>query len=398
MSDSESEDPFIQKSYDLRNTVRSRFTRPPLPEFKARMPPKSKTSASPKSPRQGRNVKTKQKRAKKNNLYPDLDDDAGIRETETESETEDASVDNTGEEEDNVDGANMKRDDLNRLDEESRPYVRPNNRNESRKRAERNMKGNKVDQNDSASAKGSGMGQLLLWMGVLCVIVGVYLVVENRNKGVFSDEVVQPPVDFYKMYKPKFEAIRRKYPSQSTRFWKVIGSAIKRLINVPLSTYPAVIILAVPEGSTKVGTCLAKELVTNLNSIFNHTDPAYIDALSLNSVSAEKMKLDMDKRLISVLSDSRGVVIDHIESLKPQAALLFHGYCDGDNAPYKDAAFILVLHTSTSEHGIRDAKVEEILTELWGRDLGIDEMPALLSRIANSVAVLLPEQNVNCEL
>jgi len=89
-------------------------------------------------------------------------------------------------------------------------------------------------------------------------------------------------------------------------------------------------------------------------------------------------------------------VIDHIEQLKSEAGLLMHGYSDGDNAPYKDAAMFLVLHTNLREMDESGRLTEEYLTKLWGGVLGVDEMPALLSRIANSVAALSPEEGAMC--
>jgi len=168
----------------------------------------------------------------------------------------------------------------------------------------------------------------------------------------------------------------------------VIGSSLKRVMNKPYPSYPAVIIITVPQdtSSSAVSTCLAKEL----------SEPSYIDASKLDNRTPEKMKLALDNELTDVLSVARAVVIDHIEQLKSEAGLLLHGYSDGDNAPYKDAAMFLVLQTNLREMDESGRLTEEYLTKLWGGVLGVDEMPALLSRIANSVAALSPEEGIKC--
>jgi hypothetical protein len=42
----------------------------------------------------------------------------------------------------------------------------------------------------------------------------------------------------------------------------------------------------------------------------------------------------------------RSIAVDHFEQLSPRASLLFHGYCDGDNAPFKNVAIVFILHTN----------------------------------------------------
>jgi len=61
-------------------------------------------------------------------------------------------------------------------------------------------------------------------------------------------------IDFYKLFKPRFDQVRKQYPSQTTRFWRVIGLSLKRVMNEPYPSYPAVIIITVPQDSSAVGT------------------------------------------------------------------------------------------------------------------------------------------------
>ncbi|XP_053381208.1 torsin-1A-interacting protein 2-like [Mercenaria mercenaria] len=236
---------------------------------------------------------------------------------------------------------------------------------------------------------------LILVFGIIAVVIGVMMYFKQRP----SDEPMKsgPSIDYYRLYKPSLEQIKAKYPSQSSRFWRVVNSSIKRLLTEKTETYPAVLLFGIPEIGSETGTCISKDIIRSLNDLFNGTEDGYIYSGNLNSETEGKMKLDLDKKLIKNLENGKGVILDHIEKLPAQTALLLHGYCDGDNAPYKSAAIILGLHiNSTKQLHDQDDFIEDILNGLWEKDLGVDEMPALRSRIANSITVVNPEPNIKC--
>ena len=189
-----------------------------------------------------------------------------------------------------------------------------------------------------------------------------------------------------------FKQIKNSYPAQDARFWKIIGSQVKRVLSND-SMYPAVILLGIPEGHASLGTCVTKKVINAINNAVKMTGDSYINSVSLDQTSAAKAKLNLDENLKTVFAESKGAIIDHVEMLPAKAALLLHGYCDGDNAPYKDVVLFLVLHTELERNNLDDKVVENALTKLWGDELGVDEMPALCSRIANNIVVLSPEED-----
>lgn len=230
---------------------------------------------------------------------------------------------------------------------------------------------------------------------ILAVVIAIALGIVMFFLQKPIDEPTEHSVNYFKLYKPRLDQIRAKYPSQSLRFWKVVSSSLKRLLTERVETYPAVLMFGIPDSGSETGTCLSKDIIKSLNDFFNSTEDGYIYSGSLNSDSTGKMKQDLDDKLIRYLGNGKGVVLDHIEKLPAQVALLLHAYCDGDNAPYKDAAIILGLHSSKPLSD-RDDLIEGILNGLWERELGVDEMPALRSRIANSITVVTQEPNMKC--
>ena len=75
-----------------------------------------------------------------------------------------------------------------------------------------------------------------------------------------------------------------------------------------------------------------------------------------------------------------------MEALSPEAALLLHGYCDGDNAPYKQAMLILGLYLD--QPVANDKAAESALKKMWVSKLSEDKVAALLSRVANNIVLL----------
>ena len=79
----------------------------------------------------------------------------------------------------------------------------------------------------------------------------------------------------------------------------------------------------------------------SLNNIFfSLTDYKYIvyDVKGSRRLKAKEIKVELDEAL-SGLSESHTAVIHNLESLASQAAMILHGYCDNENAPYKQASY-----------------------------------------------------------
>ena len=399
MSDSEIDDLIPAYNTRRRSSLRNK--------------PKMSQQSSPSPRRRQAGQRTPARENKTQRLYPDLRDEYGdeddLENLDPDSEgTEEEECDE--ENEDSPDSPNMPRRNryINenikarkplRKTKDHQPMDRFNDEERVRDRHRGNRRRDRISDGSNLRSEGNtsesffSCKTFILILAALCIAAGIIQVVTKKDD--MADTPKEERIDFYKLFKPKFDQVRKQYPSQTTRFWRVIGSSLKRVMNEPYPSYPAVIIITVPQDSSAVGTCLAKELAKNVNKVFN-LKPSYIDASKLDNRTPEKMKLALDNELTDVLSVARAVVIDHIEQLKSEAGLLLHGYSDGDNAPYKDSAIFLVLHTNLREMDESGRLTEDYLTKLWGGVLGVDEMPALLSRIANSVAALSPEEGVKC--
>ncbi|XP_021362377.1 torsin-1A-interacting protein 2-like [Mizuhopecten yessoensis] len=206
----------------------------------------------------------------------------------------------------------------------------------------------------------------------------------------------------FEHFQDKFMEFKMKFPGQDRNFWRTVFGMLRPMIVEPNPAAPAVLMMVVPEnqhGESPTAECLARQLLTLYSGLFNRSLGSQESCIhiknDLKHESAAKDKKELDKKLQYVFGQSagKGVILDNFESLSPFAALLLHGYCDGDNAPYKDVLFIQIVHTNKQAEELTSQKnfMDKYLTDLWISDLDEDKIQPLLTRIANNVAMVTPE-------
>ena len=87
------------------------------------------------------------------------------------------------------------------------------------------------------------------------------------------------------------------------------------------------------------------------------------------------------------------MLIHHLELLPPPSPLLFHNYCDDQNAPDKHLAFIFTVHMPVEPSPSlspeeAEGSVEKYLSgDVWAKE-DKDAIAALLVRIADTVLLM----------
>ncbi|XP_053380221.1 torsin-1A-interacting protein 1-like [Mercenaria mercenaria] len=233
---------------------------------------------------------------------------------------------------------------------------------------------------------------------VVLVLILYWIMTPGQNDEVRGSHTDVPNTR-YQSFQDKIELVKIKYLKQTERFWRIVESQLKRLLTETTENYPAVIMIAIPLGQSQTGMCLALDIIHSINNVYGGTfSDTFIDLRSLKGESAAKRKQDLDELLQAALNTNKGVLLDHLEMLEADVALLLHGYCDGDNAPFKSSAIFLLLHTNFNSTSLHDMSVSDTLTELWQAGLGKDEFDALVSRIANNIAAVENEDNFKCNV
>lgn len=244
-----------------------------------------------------------------------------------------------------------------------------------------------------------------------CVIVLIavfvftaYFVMENQN---FASPSFRNP-DLIHIFNGEMKKLMTKFPTQTERFWKVLRVSLRRIIADPFPEYPSVLLLVVPSGSrsSETGSCIAKHLTKTINTLYNVTSAKVINIPSdITHSNPDDEKKDLDRLIHESFENQhlRSIALDHFEQLSPRASLLFHGYCDGDNAPFKNVAIVFVLHTDINIESLRTDRtgslIDRHLVELWSKTaqpLDIDKIEPLIARIANNPAIVTEDINLKC--
>jgi hypothetical protein len=201
----------------------------------------------------------------------------------------------------------------------------------------------------------------------------------------------------------KFDELREKYPNQTERHWKIIKVQLKKLFRPGRQTQPAIILFVAMPHAVEAMNCIAKEIGNTFAEMSNSKSPVLIRGAELAVMEDKLAKLELDNKLLNGFQGGRRVVIMfELESFHGEPLLLLHSYCDHENAAFKDVVIILTLRLDTNESdaNINDEFVDDYLGKLWQGKVGVDEMGALRSRIANNKAISWAETddvlNRNC--
>ena len=242
----------------------------------------------------------------------------------------------------------------------------------------------KAPDNDNASS-------WPIWVCVAGIILFGAYVIHNR---IFDSRPLTTKAEdsHFDTFAEKVDELKGKYAEQNERLWRVVKSCTRHVFDSQEVTYPAVLLMVSERGNAAQAAALAEDVGQRFESILSE-QASLSKAASLNltvlpgKVEANKQKLDLDNWLKQKLNNSHtAVILNHLEILSPEAALLLHGYCDNDNAPYKRAMLILGLYL---EQPVDSPQAAELaLKKMWMSKLSEDKVGALLSRVANNIALV----------
>ena len=204
---------------------------------------------------------------------------------------------------------------------------------------------------------------------------------------------ISPGFNFTKIFANKIVELQSSFTNQTDRFWRIIknrGLAHLRNTSPP---QPLVLLLAAPPAAHNIVECFARKLAEALDPKHKRM-LATIDGREERSYPGEETKKKMDDLLIRRFEKGhRAALVHHLELLPPPSPLLFYSYCDDQNAPHKHVAIIFTVHLPTEPDASLEPKeaegtVEKYLTDVvWAKE-DKDAVAALLSRVADTVALM----------
>ena len=195
----------------------------------------------------------------------------------------------------------------------------------------------------------------------------------------------------------EFQELRWKFPQQDRRLWSVVAAATKRVVQDEYPVQPAVLMLVSPPGGSDgdgsdVTDCLATHITDAIRRAHNNSKALKLNLhefVTSSGKAPDVLKLELDDMLSSSFtSGNKAGLLYNIQDLPSRTAMLFHSYCDNENAPFKDITitFTVKIDASVQQAYTNDEEIEGYFYKLWS-DLDRDTLSPLLSRVANSIAV-----------
>ena len=199
--------------------------------------------------------------------------------------------------------------------------------------------------------------------------------------------------NFTKIFANKIVELQSSFTNQTERFWRILEKRGLAHLKNSSPPQPLVLLLAAPPAAHGMVDCFARKLAEALDPEYKRM-LATIDGREERSYRGEETKKKMDDLLIRNFMDGhRAALVHHLELLPPPSPLLFHSYCDSQNAPYKRVAIIFTVHLPVEPDASLEPKeaertVEKYLAdEVWAKE-NKDAVADLLIRVTDTVALM----------
>ncbi|RUS79103.1 hypothetical protein EGW08_013156 [Elysia chlorotica] len=205
-------------------------------------------------------------------------------------------------------------------------------------------------------------------------------------------------LNIFEKYIKGIDYLQKEFPQQSPRLWRTLKSSAKHVLNATDPVYPVVVLMAAPIQNFELTKCLAERVASFYQASMtgDSVNVKTCDIRGYKNLQDARQKKALDDEMTQTFSENGGksFVIVNLQDLAPEAALILHGFCDNDNAPYKDVMILMTLHFSPKDlqpsgNGkFGEEDVEVYLRNLWGRGLVADKVGALLSRVGNNIVII----------
>ena len=210
--------------------------------------------------------------------------------------------------------------------------------------------------------------------------------------------------NYTKIYEEGLQNLQASFTGQTPRFWKLLK--IRGLAHLRDSSprQPLVFLLAAAPNAHDVVDCFATKLGKLLDPE-NAENLSKIIGQDHRNNQGDTTKKTLDNILCDKFEKGKKVaLVQQLNLLPPPSPMIFHSYCDDQNAQYKHAALIFTVHlprnldpTLTAVEA--EGTVEKYLSEeVWiDSPYNQDKIAALLSRIADTVLLVSPERGSTLE-
>ncbi|XP_068243817.1 torsin-1A-interacting protein 2-like [Palaemon carinicauda] len=229
-------------------------------------------------------------------------------------------------------------------------------------------------------------------MLIMFCLITFYVSLKNVEEGSCSEPYVKPIEKVYSDIKEELKLINSEF-TQTRHFWvQLIGQLETIMKDNP--SQPAVILSVVPEGAEQTAVCLLHRISQAISDGFEDRGFVMYDVKSEIQKSFQHLKRDLYQNLLR-LESAHAAIVHNVEKIPGEAAMTFHAFCDNENAPFKQAVIILVIHIPGRYENLSwerlENTIDDYLMGVWGEQLLEKDVSAIVSRVANAPVLIKPE-------
>lgn len=188
--------------------------------------------------------------------------------------------------------------------------------------------------------------------------------------------------------KEKLQNMQNLFKDQNRFTFRILEKALDKVVNVTQEpSAPAIITVAVNKNarykSHEFSLYLARALAPQSIIFIN-------ESVSWKN-NPNDIKLKIDDKIKSVAKEKKMfvVVVDNLQNIPLESAMIFHSFCDHEAAPFKTAVFLFIV--PLDQILPKDISVREIdraasqqLKNIWNKSTP-DEIDSLITRITVNV-------------
>ncbi|XP_022084261.1 torsin-1A-interacting protein 2-like [Acanthaster planci] len=218
-------------------------------------------------------------------------------------------------------------------------------------------------------------------------------------------------------YTQRMQNLKSLFPTQGEHFWDIVEATVNgHLAQGSDPVVPIVLLFGSRPAAADSTKCLTEKLGTLLSEtlLAKNTSMALINGKDYRNMDSDVAKEGIDQCLQAAFEGGqKAAVVLSLDALPPCSILLFHSYCENEDARYKDAALIFTVtlkegHPPSRElirskplnlMGKEAFEISDHLTQVWTDKchmLPQGKVEAMLSRVANNVATVQKENVVPC--
>lgn len=215
----------------------------------------------------------------------------------------------------------------------------------------------------------------LIFLFLIILVAGVYLFPRSKPAVKLS-------------IKEKLQNMQNLFKDQNHFTFRVLEKALDKVVNVTQEpSAPAIITVTVNKNarykSHEFSLYLARALAPQSTIFIN-------ESVAWNN-NPNDIKLKIDDEIKSVAKEEKlfVVVVDNLQNIPLESAMIFHSYCDHEAAPFKTAVFLFIvpldriLPKDISRKEIDRAAFQQ-LKNIWSKATP-DEIDSLITRITVNV-------------